>query len=65
MILKDQYSSNISRFITASNPGESPTAVLGALIVFDGEFTWLEGLMLLGLYLIIAASVWYGPPVRL
>ncbi len=38
-------------------------AVLGALVVFDGEATWLEGLMLVGLYLIIAASVWYGPPV--
>lgn len=38
-------------------------AILGALVVFDGEATWLEGLMLIGLYLIIAASVWYGPPV--
>jgi Ca2+:H+ antiporter len=38
-------------------------AVLGALVVFDGEATWLEGLMLVGLYLIIAASVWYGPLV--
>ncbi len=40
-------------------------AILGALIVFDGESTWLEGLMLLGLYLIIAASVWYGPRVTI
>ncbi len=39
------------------------TALLGALVVFDGESTWLEGLMLLGLYVIIAASVWYGPPI--
>ncbi len=38
-------------------------AILSALVVFDGEATWLEGLMLVGLYLIIAASVWYGPPV--
>ncbi|HEY5628346.1 MAG TPA: calcium/proton exchanger [Candidatus Limnocylindrales bacterium] len=38
-------------------------AVLGAFVVFDGEATWLEGLMLVGLYLIIAASVWYGPLV--
>jgi len=45
--------------------GIALTAVLGALIVFDGESTWLEGLMLLGLYLIIAASVWYGPRVSL
>ncbi len=45
--------------------GLSLTAVLGALVVFDGESTWLEGLMLLGLYAIIAASVWYGPPLSL
>jgi Ca2+:H+ antiporter len=38
-------------------------AILTALIVFDGESTWLEGLALVGLYVIIAASVWYGPPV--
>ncbi len=45
--------------------GLSLSAVLGALVVFDGESTWLEGLMLLGLYAIIAASVWYGPPLAL
>jgi Ca2+:H+ antiporter len=45
--------------------GLALSAILGALIVFDGESTWLEGLMLLGLYLIIAASVWYGPPLTL
>ena len=44
--------------------GLALAAILGALIVFDGESTWLEGLMLLGLYAIIAASVWYGPPIR-
>ena len=43
--------------------GMALAAVLGAFIVFDGESTWLEGLMLLGLYLIIAASVWYGPAI--
>jgi Ca2+:H+ antiporter len=43
--------------------GLALTAILGALVVFDGESTWLEGLMLLGLYAIIAASVWYGPRV--
>jgi Ca2+:H+ antiporter len=40
------------------------SAILGAFIVFDGESTWLEGLALLGLYVVIAASVWYGPPIR-
>jgi Ca2+:H+ antiporter len=39
-------------------------ALLAAVIVFDGESTWLEGLTLLGLYVIIAASVWYGPPIQ-
>jgi len=38
-------------------------AVLGALIVFDGESNYVEGLALIGLYVIIAGSVWYGPPV--
>ncbi len=36
---------------------------LGALVVFDGESTWLEGLALIALYVIIAASVWFGPPI--
>lgn len=38
-------------------------AVLGALIVFDGESNYVEGLALIGLYLIIAGSVWFGPPL--
>ena len=38
-------------------------AILAALIVFDGESTYIEGLALIGLYVIIAASVWYGPPL--
>jgi Ca2+:H+ antiporter len=37
--------------------------ILAALIVFDGESTWLEGLALVGLYAIIAAGVWWGPPI--
>jgi Ca2+:H+ antiporter len=36
------------------------SAVLGAVIVFDGESNWLEGLALIGLYVIIAASFWWG-----
>ena len=39
------------------------SAVLTAVIVFDGESNWLEGLALVGLYLIIAASVWWGPGI--
>ena len=40
------------------------SVILGAFIVFDGESTWLEGLALIALYLIIAASVWFGPPIQ-
>ncbi len=43
--------------------GMALAVTLGAFIVFDGESSWLEGLMLLGLYAIIAASVWYGPAI--
>jgi Ca2+:H+ antiporter len=39
------------------------TAVLAALVVIDGESTWLEGLALVGLYVILAASVWWGQPI--
>jgi Ca2+:H+ antiporter len=39
------------------------TAVLAALVVMDGESTWLEGLALIGLYAILAASVWWGQPI--
>jgi Ca2+:H+ antiporter len=35
-------------------------AILSAIIVFDGESNWLEGLALIGLYGIIAASFWWG-----
>ncbi len=39
------------------------TALLAAFVVIDGESTWLEGLALVGLYVIIAASVWWGAPI--
>jgi len=37
--------------------------LLAAFVVIDGESTWLEGLALVGLYVIIAASVWWGGPI--
>jgi Ca2+:H+ antiporter len=40
------------------------TAFLVFAIVLDGEANALEGAMLLGLYLIIAAGVWWGPAIR-
>ena len=34
--------------------------IVCAFIVIDGESIWLEGLALIGLYLLIAASFWWG-----
>jgi Ca2+:H+ antiporter len=34
--------------------------LLAAFVVIDGESTWLEGLALVGLYVIVAASVWWS-----
>ncbi len=39
------------------------SVILAALVVIDGESTWLEGLALIGLYVIVAASVWWGPGI--
>ncbi len=39
------------------------TALLTALVVMDGESSWLEGVALVGLYVILAASVWWGRPI--
>ena len=35
-------------------------AIVSAFVVYDGESIWLEGLALVGLYIIIAASFWWG-----
>ena len=35
-------------------------AIIGALVVYDGESTWFEGVVLVGLYVVIAASFWWG-----
>lgn len=34
--------------------------IVSAFIIYDGESIWLEGLALVGLYCIIAASFWWG-----
>lgn len=36
------------------------SSVLGTVIVYDGEAIWLEGVALIGLYGMIAASFWWG-----
>jgi Ca2+:H+ antiporter len=35
-------------------------AILGAFVVNDGESTWHEGVVLIGFYVVIAASFWWG-----
>jgi Ca2+:H+ antiporter len=35
-------------------------AAIVALIVYDGESTREEGAILIGLYIVIAASFWWG-----
>lgn len=36
------------------------TAILSTVVIYDGESSWLEGLVLMGLYGIIAVSFWWG-----
>jgi Ca2+:H+ antiporter len=35
-------------------------AAITAIVVYDGESTWEEGAILIGLYVVIAASFWWG-----
>ena len=36
------------------------TTLISAMIVYDGESNWMEGIALIGLYCIIAAAFWWG-----
>jgi Ca2+:H+ antiporter len=36
------------------------SAVAVALIIYDGEYTWIEGVALVALYCIVAAAFWWG-----
>ena len=36
------------------------SALVVAVIIYDGEYTWIEGVSLIALYCIIAASFWWG-----
>ncbi|HWH54199.1 MAG TPA: hypothetical protein VNT04_01345 [Gaiellaceae bacterium] len=35
-------------------------AIVTAVVVYDGESTWPEGVVLIGLYVVIAAAFWWG-----
>lgn len=36
------------------------SAVVVTVVIYDGEYTWIEGVALVGLYCILAASFWWG-----
>ncbi len=44
--------------------GPSRSIVNAAFIAFDGDIDLARRLALLGLYTMIATSVWYGPPIK-
>jgi Ca2+:H+ antiporter len=31
-----------------------------AVVIYDGEYTWIEGVALIALYVIIASAFWWG-----
>jgi len=35
-------------------------ALVTAVVVYDGESTWPEGVVLVGLYVVIASAFWWG-----
>jgi Ca2+:H+ antiporter len=36
------------------------SAIVVMAVIFDGEYTWIEGVALVGLYCIVAAAFWWG-----
>lgn len=36
------------------------SAVVVTVVIYDGEYTWIEGVALIGLYCILAAAFWWG-----
>lgn len=36
------------------------SSVLVAFVVYDGESIWIEGVAMVGLYVVIAAGFWWG-----
>jgi Ca2+:H+ antiporter len=36
------------------------SAVVVTVVIYDGEYTWIEGVALVGLYCILSASFWWG-----
>ncbi|MBV9662080.1 MAG: calcium/proton exchanger [Acidimicrobiales bacterium] len=40
--------------------GLAISALVVTVVIYDGEYTWIEGVALIGLYCILAASFWWG-----
>jgi Ca2+:H+ antiporter len=36
------------------------SAVVVVTVIYDGEYTWIEGVALIGLYVMLAAGFWWG-----
>jgi Ca2+:H+ antiporter len=36
------------------------STVVVTVVIYDGEYTWIEGVALIGLYFILAAAFWWG-----
>jgi Ca2+:H+ antiporter len=36
------------------------SAVVVITVIYDGEYTWIEGVALIGLYVMLAAGFWWG-----
>ncbi|HET9076150.1 MAG TPA: calcium/proton exchanger [Acidimicrobiales bacterium] len=36
------------------------SAIVVTVVIYDGEYTWIEGVALVALYIILAASFWWG-----
>ena len=36
------------------------SAVVVVTVIYDGEYTWIEGVALIGLYIMLAAGFWWG-----
>jgi Ca2+:H+ antiporter len=36
------------------------SALILAVVVYDGDSTWEEGAILVGFYVVVAASFWWG-----
>ena len=36
------------------------SVIVVVTVIYDGEYTWIEGVALIGLYVMLAAGFWWG-----